>query len=708
MQAADLTAKLLANENLTIVRSNAPTAYFDTATRVLSIPNWKDMTPELEAMFMAHEVGHALYTTHEKWIGYIDSVDKEKRGVVKGYFNCIEDARIERLIKDRYPGLRKTFFGAYKQLMERDFFSLKKKDVNSMIFIDRVNLHFKVGYSLGIKFNEEEMEFIRRIEKAQTIDEAFSLAMECYEFAKKQKENRLAEIEADDFGMEELDDQDEYDSYDGYSDEESDEESEESDESDVDAEYSDRKDNGKGEEDDADIESHTDKALEQNLQDLADTSIKYVYYEMETKMFRDPIVNFKRILDETKICDNKIDTSLDFETLEKDYKMFMKDSERVVNYLVKEFEMRKSASAYKRSKTSKSGSLNLNKLHAYSLTDDIFKRITVTPNGKNHGMLFLLDWSGSMMDNLSSTVKQLVNLVMFCRRINIPFEVYAFTSEYERKDEFSESYSETIKSANSWIREMYSADDKNRVFSNCKFTLLNFFSSKMSNREFNIMARRVVTLYIMRANGYSLSSTPLNDALLHMLTYVPFYKKANNIEKLTLVTLSDGAGDTLLVAPMMKHVYWENDKKIRCKNFITDPETKKTYDFVDKSYSYTSTLLDMISSRYGVDTVGFFLSAAKTWAVSDAYADNVGERPTQLQIEEIKTAMRKSGFYSLPNQAYKELFLIHDIATKIESAENMKIDSNSSASAIARAMTKTLVKQRHSRIVLDRFVGHVS
>lgn len=707
MQAADLTAKLLANENLTIVRSNAPTAYFDTATRVLSIPNWKDMTPELEAMFMAHEVGHALYTTHEKWIGYIDSVDKEKRGVVKGYFNCIEDARIERLIKDRYPGLRKTFFGAYKQLMERDFFSLKKKDVNSMIFIDRVNLHFKVGYSLGIKFNEEEMEFIRRIEKAQTVDEAFSLAMECYEFAKKQRENRLAEIEADDFGVEELDDQDEYDSYDGYSDEESDESEESDDESDEESEYFDRKDNGKGE-DDADIESHTDKALEQNLQDLADTSIKYVYYEMETKMFRDPIVNFKRILDETKICDQKIDTSLDFETLEKDYKMFMKDSERVVNYLVKEFEMRKSASAYKRSKTSKSGSLNLNKLHAYSLTDDIFKRITVMPNGKNHGMLFLLDWSGSMIDNLSSTVKQLVNLVMFCRRINIPFEVYAFTSEYERRDEFSESYIETIKSANSWIREMYLADDKNRVFSNCKFTLLNFFSSKMSNREFNIMARRVVTLYIMRANGYSLSSTPLNDALLHMLTYVPFYKKANNIEKLTLVTLSDGAGDTLLVAPMMKHVYWENDKKIRCKNFITDPETKKTYDFVDKSYSYTSTLLDMISSRYGVDTVGFFLSAAKHWAISDAYADNVGERPSQLQIEEIKTTMRKSGFYSLPNQSYKELFLINDVATKIESAENMKIDSNSSASAIARAMTKTLVKQRHSRIVLDRFIGHVS
>ena len=72
---------------------------------------------------------------------------------------------------------------------------------------------------------------------------------------------------------------------------------------------------------------------------------------------------------------------------------------------------------------------NTLKLHSYKFNDDIFKRIAVTPDGKNHGMMMLLDWSGSMSDILSKTVDQLINLVYFCQKINIPYEVYLFTSE---------------------------------------------------------------------------------------------------------------------------------------------------------------------------------------------------------------------------------------------------------------------------------------
>ena len=54
---------------------------------------------------------------------------------------------------------------------------------------------------------------------------------------------------------------------------------------------------------------------------------------------------------------------------------------------------------------------------------------------KAHGMMMLLDWSGSMSDVLFNTVKQLINLVEFCRKVNIPYEVYFFTSErsYHKK-----------------------------------------------------------------------------------------------------------------------------------------------------------------------------------------------------------------------------------------------------------------------------------
>ena len=92
--------------------------------------------------------------------------------------------------------------------------------------------------------------------------------------------------------------------------------------------------------------------------------------------------------------------------------------------------MKKSADEYKRSATSKTGVIDTNKLFKYKLTDDIFKKVTVVPEGKNHGLVMYLDWSGSMQYQLLDTLKQTYNLIWFCRKANIPFRVYGFQSGY--------------------------------------------------------------------------------------------------------------------------------------------------------------------------------------------------------------------------------------------------------------------------------------
>ena len=63
------------------------------------------------------------------------------------------------------------------------------------------------------------------------------------------------------------------------------------------------------------------------------------------------------------------------------------------------------------------------KLPSYKYSDDIFKKLTIIPDAKNH-MMMLLDCPGSMPDCLFDTVKQLINLVEFCRKVNIPYELY--------------------------------------------------------------------------------------------------------------------------------------------------------------------------------------------------------------------------------------------------------------------------------------------
>ena len=151
----DNLARLMAGEDLTVIHKRIPTAYFDIKNRVLACPIFKeDMSPELYDLFMGHEVGHALNTPYE---GLHSALENNR--TLKGYLNVIEDVRIEKAIKAKYPGLVKSFFAAYKELVAQDFFGIKGKNVNALSLIDKINLQTKVGSSAGVIFTDEELPF---------------------------------------------------------------------------------------------------------------------------------------------------------------------------------------------------------------------------------------------------------------------------------------------------------------------------------------------------------------------------------------------------------------------------------------------------------------------------------------------------------------------------------------------------------------------
>lgn len=699
MNSADLVAKLLATENLTVVRTNSKTAYFDVKSRVLNLPLWKDMTPDIEGMLIGHEVGHALYTDGDEWVASIGT-DR----IIKGYVNVVEDARIEKLMKRRYPGIRKTFNSGYKQLIERDFFKIKDRDISKLIPIDKINMYFKVGYSAGIKFNATERQFINQIERVETFEEVVDIAKAIYEYSKTLKQDLQSEAD-DDFGFNDEDGDFEYEF------EEADEYDEEGnpigeDDSDDEGEEEESSSHGEGEtQNDADLESQTDRALQNGLEELADDSIEYRYYELFEGRHHDPIVPFKQIISETA-C---IDTNADAENpnYRSDFDSFMLESERMVGYLVKEFEMRKSAQAYKRAKVSKSGSLNMNKLHAYQLNDDIFKRITMLPNGKNHGMIFLLDWSGSMGDVILPTVKQVVNLAMFCRRIQIPFEVYAFSGTYYSR-RFS-SDREGYDSVNMWNKTLMQVSDKNIIWSDNCYALLNLFSSKMTHNEFKTCARRFTTQWFQYAPGFNLGDTPLNEALADMVSFIPQFKKANNVEKLTFITLTDGQGGQLNANKHIRDSLYVPTRPtlVKVKNILRDKATGKEYELKQDSCTTTEALLRMIKDRYAVTTLGFYIVPNRRSYLDNVYLDHFGERASYNQVELMRKDFKEIGFSSLKGTGRDDLFIIPDTSTKIVDQE-LELDGNASAAAIARKFGKMLNTKRHSRVLLDRFIGYVA
>ena len=168
-------ARLLATENLIVEHRKTATASFDVDRRLLTLPMWDKASGVVYDMLVGHEVGHALFTPNKDWRDAVDCP--------KDFVNVIEDARIEKLMKRKFPGLRKSFNGGYKELNNLDFFEIVDQNLDNFSLIDRINLHFKIGASAFIPFGASEIVFVERTEKAETFAEVLQIAFDVYQFS---------------------------------------------------------------------------------------------------------------------------------------------------------------------------------------------------------------------------------------------------------------------------------------------------------------------------------------------------------------------------------------------------------------------------------------------------------------------------------------------------------------------------------------------
>ena len=725
IKASDLSARLLATENLSVQRAPTRTASFDVKSRVLTLPLWKDMTPEIEDMLVGHEVGHALYTTEE----YFEPIKENPK--IMTYLNVLEDVRIEKLIKRKYPGLRKRMNEGYKQLNDRDFFGVKQvQDLDNLLLIDKINLYFKAGFSCGVEFTPEEKQFANRAERTETVDEVVELAEEIWAYSKQQLEEKkkkalenqtpedIQDLEEQEDTDGEFDDSDiDFDDF-----EETDEEQDQKlkpvkQKSSTEEKKEEQESPSVG---DQELESKTEKAFSEKLEDLADETTEYLYHEFDKDYFKDPIIGYKTVLNETKavwIKDNNNITEEDRKFIASEnnkYDKFKAETTSAVNYLVKEFEMRKSAALYKRAAISKSGTLDMKRIWSYKLQDDLFKRVTVLPQGKNHGMLFLLDWSGSMDGVLEDTLKQVINLAMFCNRIQIPYRVLAFSSQYN--DRRYPSDAERIKNRD-WIVSKNARNEGKSILNNASnnFNLIELFSNKMSTSEFHSMAKRVIDRRFQWNEGYNTGGTPLNEALVWMYLNIDKYIKQNAIEKLTLITLTDGEGGALYSSKgdfSEQRYGYDNagmTKKIKQKHFIRDEFTQKTYQLSRYSGPQTETYLRMIKDRHNITLVGFYICRNARRDLHQALNANLPSfgGDTYSQIESWRKDFRNQGFASIKNTGRDDLFLIPQSSTKIVEGE-MDVKADANAKVIARDFSKFLNVKKTSRVLLNQFVGYVA
>ena len=713
-------AKLLATEDLVVEHKKVSTACFNVHTRVLTLPLWEKASNTVYDLLVGHEVGHAIFTPDEDWT--------QSAKIPPQFVNVVEDARIEKLMKRKYMGLAKTFFNGYKELNDQDFFQLNNEDLSKFNLADRANLWFKVGNYIDVPIQRgKEIEIINLIADTETFADVLIAAEELYKYCKKEKEQQQKVANFDSHEQ-----QGGSQSSTNQSVETDDSSPEEEGESDKSQPNPDESYGGtaQGNEvqntvnDEKEPEILTADSLENKLRDLINhDGYENVYVEipqvnLETVIGKNADVH--KDIDSTfnhqqeknnQLCDERDWDRVDlFKYADEDYKKFKLSAQKEVNYLVKEFECRKAADSYARATTARTGVLDTSRLHSYKYTEDLFKKVSVIPDGKNHGLVFILDWSGSMSHVLQDTCKQLFNLVWFCKKVAIPFEVYAFTNEWRRGeyDYETQTYSPADRTSHYEAKEGLIQVEES-------FALMNLLTSKVSGKELEHQILNVWRLAVCFGDSYraqytysnrlALSGTPLNEALMSLHQILPKFQKENKLQKVQCIVLTDGEAN---YPPYHVEIKRGSDSYIGTrginpdKTFLRDRKLGITYKFDYGYHQFTEVLLRNLKDKFSsVNFIGIRVLEGRNANRFISLYHNQSDK----QYEVIQNDWKKLKSFIITNSGYDAYFGLSSSALSQDAEFDVADDATKSQ--IKSAFVKSLKTKKLNKKVLGEFISLV-
>lgn len=701
MEVKGNLARLLATENLIVEHRQVETAMFNIKDRVLTLPMWDVASSNVYDMLVGHEVGHALYTPDEYG---------EDHQVPQSYLNVVEDARIEKMMKRKFPGLARNFYDAYRELQTQDFFEIGDRAMDTYALIDRINLHFKIGVhaNMLIPFNEKEKALVDMVSRAETFKQVVEAARQILAYTQEQEQEKIqANTNSDETTPEGGDTTPGGgDTAEGQTQGQSQSENA----GDV-AEQPNEPGTGGDIGGTNNLESETDKAFSEKQKQLTSSRSQMInYVEIPPLSVDTLVISNKQVQEDCRETFHAQAQSL-FVNVDQEYMKFRSEAQREVNYLVKEFEMRKSADQYARASTAKTGVLDTQKLHTYKWNEDVFKKINVVPDGKNHGLIFILDWSGSMGNCLKDTVKQLFNLAWFCKKVQIPFDIYAFTNDYWYSKSYDYSNGTRTKSPK------HHKEVSGYVVVEENFRLLNMVTSNGCNgKDLESQLKNFWRLVVGQAAysgysqppGYSLSGTPLNESVIALTALIPDFQKRNKVQKTNVVILTDGESQSINYCMeynrggIMKigKNYIDSDCVLR------DRKTGRVYPrFSGNCYRsdlITSTFLQCVRDRHpDINLIGIRLINSR-YLSSTA---NHGESKTSYA--EVQKQWKKSRSAELVDfMGYQSLYLM--ALNSLSVSTSFDIDDDATSKEIGAAFTQSLVKKEINKKMLTSFASLIS
>jgi len=768
-------------------------------------------------MLIGHEVAHALWTPADPKV--VEAAIKSVRahgapndGYAKCLLNIVEDARIERLIQEKYPGLSRDFVIAYRELLDRDIFQLSRvgHDVRALPFEDRFNLFFKCGQNglMQVPFrNPTEQALAVNGQRINTFADTVALACAICDYLANGEQDQ----DGDDDGEGEQTEGGESgsgqpgDGPEGQSDQSNDDgdagngegqngdgqsgdtadgedgngdargESNPSDRDGADGEnQGNGKPNGKRSDKPTDGKSkqpgkqagndagkgrtpdqggfnggQTDKALSDNLGQMVDTSRSHYFNDYATapKFIMDrlivPVERVNKIWDKAFAAASK--SGGDAAALIADlHDVWKRDNTSTVANMVKRFEQRKAADEARRTSTAKSGRLDTCRLAYYKTSEDLFLSMSNVADGKSHGLVMVVDWSGSMQPVLGSVLSQMLCLAEFCRKTGVPFEVYAFTdcvSGWTDGDDDASNFTDGYFTV---------AEKVEGALFPTGVRMIQLLRSGLTRQAHNDAIRGIVAL--MAEHGYapfnahltarynaarptrpfyshhdairyfapgfstpycmSLNGTPLNQALVATADITEAFRKRTGAQIVNVAVLTDGEASTgtRVFHSRGKHPA-DTNPNARAANgspkYISTVLTHGGREYpLTRNGAYggvsaeTDSLIRYIRERTGARVYGFYLMSEKQAERSLSWA----AKPAQ--IEASKAMLDAEGSFIANHNSYDEYYIVGIPSETVgENFLDGVADANSgnTAKKIATAFVKGTASRNTSRAIMVRF-----
>lgn len=393
-----------------------------------------------------------------------------------------------------------------------------------------------------------------------------------------------------------------------------------------------------------------------------------------------------------------------------------------VGVLVKEFEMKKAADASKRARTADTGAIDTNKLHSYKWNENIFKKNTIIPDGKSHGLVMFVDWSGSMYNNLAGTIEQVWSLITFCERVQIPYDVYAFHYIAPNRldlGNFRSFVEDRPKGGRSkrmggWAETfgidvdlMKLASSRNNKIDRLKGReLLAFVHADYTT------AGALTGQFGSRSGPawFQLGMTPLNETIIVASRIVRDFQRSSGVQLVNTVFLTDGAGTDAL----------NTTARYSDQIVIRDPDTRREYSMkpnLRQNVAQTAVLNNVLRDRTGCKVVNFFVASSMSRKVfgsllkmlsESVYDRTLGSYVTGIQItsenKPLFAAYTKEGGIVIKDSLLgydHQYFLL--VQPKDSADDGIDVSPGAKGAAIKRAFIKSRKTGLKARKVLAEF-----